>query len=493
MPSQDIPASNPTKKWVNQGKSLFGKLFGLFSKRDLIVIATFAVLGAGGAFAATLITLNAPDSQGAGYLAATGCDEAVTINANVSPTLTASQYYVSTVSLSDISQNATTGCGNKVMELALKVNGQMTYASWDIPESSDNTFYFTSASSSLSNANANSVLTPFAATGLTNVGIRVAGSFTDTFTVNSDATRTGFARWRNIAGSETGQYLVIMGAYETVTVSTDYGVTWIERNPRLAGATQVAQSCTMESDGSRIWCAASSTSLWYVAYTDNYGVTWTQLTTTPEGNCSWVAPSRDGTILYITCPLGIYKSTNSGASWTSTYSGGGTADVRDVKTSDDGKYVLVMLWFQAKFVLWSNDYGQTFTQPSSLPATSSGGFSVDMSPDGKYMVVAGYIDGTATTQALYTSEDYGVTWSLKTYVAAGYTNTGVTISSDGRTITASSYLSITRSYDKGLTWKTIYGVGSRDLIGSTDGKKIFATSLPALNQGYRYTRSYTLN
>jgi hypothetical protein len=168
-------------------------------------------------------------------------------------------------------------------------------------------------------------------------------------------------------------------------------------------------------------------------------------------------------------------------------------DVRDVKTSDDGKYVLVMLWTQVKFVLWSNDYGQTFTQPSSLPATSSGGFSVDMSPDGKYMVVAGYIDGTATTQALYTSEDYGVTWSLKTYVAAGYTNTGVTISSDGRTITASSYLSITRSYDKGLTWKTIYGVGSRDLIGSTDGKKIFATSLPALNQGYRYTRSYTLN
>ena len=242
MPSQDIPASSPAKKGINRAKSLFAKLIGLFSKRDLIVIATFAVLGAGGAFAATLITISTPDSQGAGYLAATGCDEAVTINASVSPTLTASQYYVSTVSLSGISQSATTGCANKVMELALKVNGQMTYASWDIPESSDNTFYFTSASSSLSNANANSVLTPFPATGLTNVGIRVAGSFTDTFTVTSDATRTGFARWRNIAGSETGQYLVIMGAYETVTVSTDYGVTWIERNPRLAGATQVAQS-----------------------------------------------------------------------------------------------------------------------------------------------------------------------------------------------------------------------------------------------------------
>lgn len=249
----------------------------------------------------------------------------------------------------------------------------------------------------------------------------------------------------------------------------------------------------MESDGSRIWCAAASASLYYVAYTDNYGVTWTQLTTLPEVDCSWVASSKDGTILYITCPNGIYKSTNSGATWTTNRNSlGGTSDVRDVKTSDDGKYVLVML-FNTGFILWSDDYGQTFSKPSSLPATSSGGFSVDMSPDGKYMVVAGYIDGTATTQALYTSENYGVTWSLKTYVAAGYTNTGVTISSDGRTIAASSYLSITRSYDKGLTWKTVYGVGARDLIGSTNGKKIFATSLPSLNQGYRYTRTYTFN
>ena len=79
MPSQDIPASNPATKGANRGQSLLARLFGLFSKRDLIVIATFAVLGAGGAFAATLITLNAPDSQGAGYLAATGCDEAVAI------------------------------------------------------------------------------------------------------------------------------------------------------------------------------------------------------------------------------------------------------------------------------------------------------------------------------------------------------------------------------------------------------------------------------
>ena len=74
MPSQDISASSPAKKGINRGKSLFARLIGLFSKRDLIVIATFAILGIGGAFAATLITVTAPDSQGAGYLAATSCD-----------------------------------------------------------------------------------------------------------------------------------------------------------------------------------------------------------------------------------------------------------------------------------------------------------------------------------------------------------------------------------------------------------------------------------
>jgi len=178
---------------------------GLFSKRDLVIIAFFTLLGLGGAFAATLITISTPDSQGAGYAAATACDDAVTINANVSPTLTASQYYVSTIALSNISQNATTGCGNKTMQIALKINNQMRYATWDILEASTNsTFYLTGATSSISDYYADTLLSPFQANGLTNVAITKIGSFTYTYTWSPVASSK---IWQSITSSSDGTKL----------------------------------------------------------------------------------------------------------------------------------------------------------------------------------------------------------------------------------------------------------------------------------------------
>jgi hypothetical protein len=135
MPSQDIPASNPAKKWVNQGKSLFARFFGLFSKRDLVIIIFFTILGLGGVFAATRITVTAPDSQGAGYSAVTTCDPDVTINKDITFDLLLNRYVISTISISDVDQRYGAGCGNLVMELALPMNDGVTYASWTIPSS----------------------------------------------------------------------------------------------------------------------------------------------------------------------------------------------------------------------------------------------------------------------------------------------------------------------------------------------------------------------
>ena len=153
----------------------------LFSKKDFLIIAFFTLLGAGGVFAATLITISTPDSQGAGYLRATACDENVTIRALTASDTATGQLYVATIALSDISQNATTGCGGKIMQIALKINSQMSYASWGIPVSStDNTFYFTGATTSINAYYADTVFSPFQADGLTNVAISQIGvmSFT---------------------------------------------------------------------------------------------------------------------------------------------------------------------------------------------------------------------------------------------------------------------------------------------------------------------------
>jgi len=121
----------------------FKKSRKLLRKRDLVIIAFFTLLGIGGLFAAGAITLTQGDTQGAGYAAVTSCDPNVTINKNISFDLTLNRYVISTISITDIDQRYGAGCGNLIMELALPMNGDVTYASWTIPSSTITNGVFT--------------------------------------------------------------------------------------------------------------------------------------------------------------------------------------------------------------------------------------------------------------------------------------------------------------------------------------------------------------
>jgi len=169
------------RKLSKQRLSLLGALksntIGLFSKKDFLIIAFFTLLGAGGIFAATLITITTPDSQGAAYTAATACDENVTVTALTASDAATGQLYVATIALSDVDQTPLTGCGYVNAEVALKINGQMSYASWTIiPSATNDTFSFTGATFSINNKYANTLLTPFQADGLTNVAVKMSGN-----------------------------------------------------------------------------------------------------------------------------------------------------------------------------------------------------------------------------------------------------------------------------------------------------------------------------
>jgi len=122
----------------------------LFSSRDLVIIIFFTILGLGGVFAATLVTVTAPDSQGAGYLAATSCDESITVNKDVVFNSSTKRFEVSTISISGVDQrydaNGRNGCGNRVLEMAIPINGVPTYTSWSIPSSSVSSSVFTISS-----------------------------------------------------------------------------------------------------------------------------------------------------------------------------------------------------------------------------------------------------------------------------------------------------------------------------------------------------------
>ena len=115
----------------------------LFSKRDFIVITFFTILGMGGVLAAGLVTLTPTESQGAGYAAATACDEQVSINKDISFDLTTKRYLLTTISISDVDQRYGAGCGNMVMEFVYPLNGDFTYASWTIPSSTITNGVFT--------------------------------------------------------------------------------------------------------------------------------------------------------------------------------------------------------------------------------------------------------------------------------------------------------------------------------------------------------------
>jgi len=161
---------------------LWKKVFGLLRKRDLVIIAFFTILGIGGVFAAGAITLTQTDKQGAGYTAVTSCDEAVSINKNVTFDLTLQRYVVSTISISNVNQtydvNGRNGCGNMIMELALPYNGDVTYASWTIPSSTitDGVFTFGANSSTGITYRAYTSLTPVDAQSLASVALNLRPS-----------------------------------------------------------------------------------------------------------------------------------------------------------------------------------------------------------------------------------------------------------------------------------------------------------------------------
>ena len=281
---------------------------GLFSKRDFLIIAFFTLLGAGGVFAATLITISTPDSQGAAYVAATACDENVTLRALTASDTATGQLYVATIALSDISQNATTGCGNKTMQVALKINDQMRYATWDIPEAStDSTFYLTSATSSISDYYADTLLSPFQADGLTNVAIAKIGSFTD---YNWSRVAT-YRNWISITSSSDGTKLaaVVYGGW--IYTSTDSGVNWTERS-----ALGYWLSITSSSDGTKLAAGANGG---YIYTSTDSGATWTERQPTAGVTRQWysITSSSDGTKLAAGAYGGyIYTSSDSGVSWT---------------------------------------------------------------------------------------------------------------------------------------------------------------------------------
>jgi hypothetical protein len=125
-----------------------------------------------GVFAAGSVSINAgaPVSLGAGYSAATACDNAITINTQNQ--IVNSQFMISTISLSDIDASYPGGCGSSILDLSLIVNGTLVNATFPIASSAlNNTYQF--ASTFGYGYFANTALTPFSIDSIGSIALSV--------------------------------------------------------------------------------------------------------------------------------------------------------------------------------------------------------------------------------------------------------------------------------------------------------------------------------
>ncbi len=447
------------------------KVMSLFSKRDVILIAFFTLLGIGGVFASALITVSAPNAQGAGYIAATSCDDAVTIKALTAPDSTSGQLYVATIALSNISQNLTTGCGNKTMELILKINGQLTYASWDIPaESLDNTFNFTSATSAISDYYANTALTAFKADGLTNVSIAKIGSFSYTWNWTNSSS-AGSHQWTSIASSADGVNLAMASAGDYIYYSSNSGVTW-DTKDGTSGQRQW-RSIASSSDGTKLAATVFNGSIYTSA---DSGLHWQEVTQSIIYNSGsgrdWraIASSSDGTkLVAVARDQLIYTSTDSGAKW-GVRTGSGIRTWQTVASSSDGTKLAAAV--NGGYIYTSDDSGDTWSARKTDANRSWQ--QITSSTDGTKLAAVEY------GGYVYTSTDSGVTWTQQNG-SGWHPWFAITSSSDGSKLAATAYTDewIYTSEDYGVTWTKQNDPGHHDwytIASSANGRKLIAAN-----------------
>ena len=450
---------------------LGANLIKLIPKKTLVILILFATIGIGGVVAASSISINSalPVSLGAGYAAATSCDESVTLNAKTALDPSSGQLYVATIALSDINQNVITGCGNKTMELALKINGQMTYASWDIPAAyTDSTFNFTGATSSLSDYNAMSALTPFQADGLTNIAIAKIGSFDFTFNWTERQPDIGTARnWSGVTSSADGVKLaaIIYGRY--LYTSTDSGVTWTERSPVTASTTRNWRSITSSADGTKL---AASVENGYIYTSTDSGLTWTErspVTASTTRNWIAIASSTDGTNLAAAVLAGyIYTSTDSGATWTTNSNSSGIQEWRSITSSADGTKLAAIA--TGGYIYTSSDAGSTWTTNSNS-SSQQNWYSITSSADGTKLAAAAF------NGLIFTSSNAGITWTTNSNSSGSRGWHSITSSADGIKLAAvvAQGGNIYTSSDAGVKWtQSDYSPHWYSITSSADGMKL---------------------
>jgi hypothetical protein len=208
---------------------------------------------------------------------------------------------VATIALSDVDQTPITGCGYRNAEVALKINGQMTYASWTIvPSATSDTFSFTGATFSINNKYANTLLTPFQADGLTNVAVKMSG---DGYRVGDIGPGGGRVFYVSTTGFNCGPSYTATGspysgkcyyleAAPTTGANawTDAGYAWSGDTTNLVSNASAPESATATAIG---WGYRNTLAMVLQDATVNKAGTISTAYRGPNNLSDWYLPSKD--------------------------------------------------------------------------------------------------------------------------------------------------------------------------------------------------------
>ncbi len=266
----------------------------------------------------------------------------------------------------------------------------------------------------------------------------------------------------------TCQYAYGSDSYQTVTCSNNGSDIPAPTGSDFSTVTlNIKGSASGASDGT-----ASSTFFYYqtaqTAPTGGPDFAWNHQSGWPGGIALHMARSADGSKVIASADIGdVHTSTDGGVSWNDQPSLG-SHTWNSVAMSATGQFMLASIYGGDTYL--SSDAGSNWTDVGTLsggPGSMSGGASVAMSADGKYMYIAG------SGYDLYRSENSGASWQLLTTGDNGWG--GLAASADGKYLAALNGGNLYTSSDYGNTFSSASGVpgGNLNALGlSADGSTI---------------------
>lgn len=285
---------------------------------------------------------------------------------------------------------------------------------------------------------------------------------------------------RCIDTSYTGTFVIVGPSEENgVYISTDVGRSWTKKTP--AEEEFIRVQCSGDGANAIIWGIDDVSSGVFWA-SDDYGENWSQITVTAGGHTPDISTGdfrlgKDGSSIVVAASDGVYVSEDFGQTWTRHYPDGTpTTQWYIIGCDADASHIVVAMSMVSGYGLYrSTDSGASWSAMTVSGGDDYTATGITMNSDGEYVLITGY-NWTEGANEIYLSSDYGATLSL---IYAGAAQGELDMSDDGDVMLRTRVDEVIFiSFDYGNTWHELDGPSASDtdwkgLSISGNGRTVF--------------------